>query len=166
MVSPEVLRRYPLFAGLALDEVQTLAKLGRVVEVEADHIFFRENDKLRKLYLNIEGTLNVFLDTPKTDVEHHVSQQLLGDLEVEETIVSVIRPGELFGWSSLLEPFEATAGVKTQTYSRVVAFDSLGLLKSFEGNCHFGYRMLEKIAKIIHQRLHDRRVESLAHAPL
>ena len=39
MISTEISRRYPFFAGLSLDRINTLAKVARGEKVEAGHFF-------------------------------------------------------------------------------------------------------------------------------
>jgi CRP-like cAMP-binding protein len=58
MISPEIIRRYPFFAGLSLDQIDTLAKAASEEKVEAGHFFLREGDEVPYLYLVVEGTAN------------------------------------------------------------------------------------------------------------
>ena len=74
--------------------------------------------------------------------------------------------GEVFGWSALISPHQATSSVKATTPCRVVAFDCRELRKTFKDDCEFGFLMIEKVAQIVRDRLRDMRVESLAHMVL
>ena len=55
MVSPELLRRYPFFAGLSHDYLSKLAKMSEELAVEEGHYFFHEEDELDTFYLTLEG---------------------------------------------------------------------------------------------------------------
>ena len=46
MVSPELIRRYPFFAGLDYDHIVKLSKVADEKSVEAGHCFFHETDDL------------------------------------------------------------------------------------------------------------------------
>jgi len=162
MVSPELIRRYPIFSGLSFDEISTLAKLASEEQVEEGHYFFHEGDELTHFYIVMDGAVAIVFEVPERDVEHKISEQLTGTLKTRDVIISTVGPGELFAWSALVPPHQATAGAKALAPCRVLAFDSRELLKIFEDNCHFGYVMMRKAAQIIRGRLRDTRIQSLA----
>lgn len=162
MVSPELLRRYPFFAGLSMDQITTLAKAGDELTVDAGHFFFHEGDKLEHVYLAVEGAVAIVMELPAGDVMHTVSEQLLREMETTDVVVSEVATGEVFGWSGLVAPYEATAGAKATEDCRVVAFDAEQLLPQFEADCDLGYAVCQKVAQVIRQRLTDSRLESLA----
>lgn len=163
MVSPELIRRYPFFAGLSMDYLKALARVAEEHEVEEGHVFFRSNDMLYEWYLILEGEVGIYLDPPARDVEHGIADQLTGQIQTKDVLISDIWPGHIFGWSALFPPYEATAGAKALKPTRVIAFDAVELGHRFEEDHHFGFLMAQKLAQVIHQRLHDRRVESLSH---
>ncbi len=164
MISPEILRRYPFFAGLSHDQIVSLAKVASELNVETEYCFFHEGDALKSFYLVVEGVVAIVVDVPDQDVEHKLSGQLTGELQTKDVVISAAGPGEVFGWSALVPDYEATTGGKATTPCRVIAFDSQELLKIFEDDCQFGYVMAQKIAQIIRERLRAMRIESLAHA--
>jgi CRP-like cAMP-binding protein len=164
MISPELLRRYPFFAGLSHEEIVSMAKVGSAIHVEAGHFFFHENDQLDNFYLVVEGAVAIVIEVPDQDVEHKLSGQLTGDLQMKDVVISAIGPGEVFGWSALVPPHGATTSAKATTPSHVIAFDCRELLQIFEDDCRFGYLMTQKAAQIIRERLRAMRIESLAHA--
>jgi CRP-like cAMP-binding protein len=147
MVSPELLRRYPFFAGLGLDHIVTLAQVADEMTVEAEYYFLREGDRVDHFYLILEGEVAVTITLPGQN---------------REVITSTLGPEEVFGWSALVPPHDATSNVKTLTRCRLVSFDCDELWPSFEADCRFGYLMIQKIAQIIRERLRDMRIETLA----
>jgi CRP-like cAMP-binding protein len=144
MVSPELIRRYPLFAGLSMDEITILAMAAEELEVEKGHWFFREGQELHELYLVLDGTVGICIELPR-----------------KEVVTSSLGAGEMFAWSALVPPHETTAGAKALSQCRVVRFDSRPICAGFESDWHFGYLMMEKMAEIIRQRLHSLRMEAL-----
>ncbi len=164
MISPELLRRYPVFAGLSHENIVTLANCAEEKSIEKEHLFFHEGDELHEMYLVLEGAVGVIMELPAQNVTHTVANQLTSEYETEDVVLSAVGPGEVFGWSGLVAPYETMAGAKTLTPSRVVAFDCVALLEAFQADCQFGLIMMQKTAQVIRDRLRDRRMESLAQA--
>ena len=162
MISSEVLRRYPFFARLSMDQLNTLAKLATEITVETDHFFFREDEELKKFYLVLEGAVAVVFELPAREVEHKVSEQFERKLQTKDVVVSTVGPGDLFGWSGLVPPHNSNAGAKALTPCRVVSFDCQELMSAFDEDCKFGYIMTQKAAQILAERLRDLRIESLS----
>lgn len=101
MVSPELIRRYPFFAGLKHANIVTLADAASEQVVEPNHVFFREGEMLQQFFLLLEGALAIVIELPDSHEAQPVSDQLLGTLHTEDVVVSTIGPGEVFGWSGL-----------------------------------------------------------------
>lgn len=162
MVSPELLRRYPFFAGLSHDYISKLAKMSDEIAVDEGHYFFHEDDVLDKFYLTLEGAVAIVIELPEKDVQHKVSEQFLRELKTKDVIVSTVGSGDIFGWSGLIAPYRATAGAKAVTDCRVVAVQIQELRDLFEQDCEFGLVMTLKAAQIIRERLRDLRTETLS----
>ena len=162
MVSNELLRRFPFFAGLSHDHLNTLSKISDEVKTESDHYFFHENEKLNCVYLILEGSVGIVFRLPQRNVQHKISEQFARDLRSEDVIISTLGLGDVFGWSGIIPPFEATAGAKSLTPTKVIAIQGDELAKLFEDDCRFGYLMTQKAAQVIRDRLHSLRIETLA----
>lgn len=162
MVSPELIRRYPFFAGLNHKHLVALARAADEETVEAGHKFFCEGKALDSFYLVIEGAVSIDFAVPDPDVSQDLSSQLTGDLTTKDVTVSTVGSGDVFGWSALIPPTNATAGATAVTPCRVIAFDCRQLLAGFDEDCEFGYIMLQRAAQVIRERLRDIRIESLA----
>jgi CRP-like cAMP-binding protein len=162
MISPEVLRRWPFFAGLSHDHVVAISKVSNEIEVDEGEFFFHEEDHLDKFYLTLNGRVNVVMETLERDVEHKVSEQYLRDLKTKDVVVSTLGPGDVFGWSGLVSPHTATAGAQAASDCEVVVVDAKKLVEIFDEDCEFGYQMMQKAAQVIRDRLHDTRVETLS----
>jgi CRP-like cAMP-binding protein len=163
MVSPELIRRYPFFAGLDYDHIVKLAKVANEESVETEHCFFHETDDLKSFYLVLEGAVAIVFEVTDRDVEQQISGQLTGELKTKDVTVSTVGTGDVFGWSGLIPPHTATATAKAITPCRVLVFDSQALMQTFEEDCHFGYILAQRAAQVIRERLRDLRIESLAH---
>jgi CRP/FNR family transcriptional regulator, cyclic AMP receptor protein len=162
MISPEMLRRYPFFAGLDHEQLAALAMMATELRVEQGRYLFHEGDVLASFYLVLEGSVAIILEVPAINVEQTVAQQLTGQLQTTAVTISNLGPGDPFGWTAVSSTRGATAGAVALSDCRVVAFDRQKLLAAFEADCAFGYRMLQQIVQVAQQRLHDMRVESLS----
>lgn len=161
MVSPELIRRYPFFAGLSYEVLKLVARAGEELSVQTDHRFFREGDTLDRFFLVLEGAVAIVMEVPDRDQAQTVSNQLTGVIAGRDVTVSTVGTGEVFGWSALLPPPEASAGAKAITPCRLVAFDAQVLQAMFEDDWQFGYDMTQKMAGVLRQRLRDVRIETL-----
>lgn len=162
MLSTEVLRRYPFFAGLSQEDLDTLSKVATQYPYEAQQYIFHEGDELNTFYLVVEGAVGIVVGVTDRDQEQKVAEQLVGNFNNKSVTVSTVNEGQVFGWSALVPPHRSTAGAKAITSCRIVAFNCELLRPSFDADCRFAYLMLLKAARIIRERLRDRRIESLA----
>ncbi len=161
MISPEFLRQYPFFSGFDADELRSLALSAEPASFDQGHVFFSAEDPLTRFFLVVEGEVGIILETPRRGVEHGVAAQLIGNIQTDEITISTVGAGHVFGWSSLFPPFRATAAARALQPVKAVVFDAKKLLTTFEANTAFGYKMGQKLARVLHDRLHDRRIESL-----
>jgi CRP/FNR family cyclic AMP-dependent transcriptional regulator len=151
MVSPELLRRFPFFSGLTDEEIKSMAMISDEETYEADTFIFRERDKAQKMYVLIEGTVDIMVNTDEEGLERET--------------VSTLTHGDVFCWSAVVEPNELTASAFAATPVTVVAIDGAGLRAMFELDCHLGFRILQKAAVIISNRLKDTRIQMLSLVP-
>lgn len=163
MVSPELIRRYPFFAGLKHEFLTLLAQIADETEVAAGDYFFQEHERLDTFYVCMSGEVAIVLPVPAKDVEQKVSGQLTGQLQTSDVVVSMVGAGEVFGWSALIPPHEATASARATKLCQVIAFDSQALLTEFEHNCPLALLLTQRAAQIGRDRLHNQRIEVLAH---
>ena len=163
MVSPELIRRFPFFAGLESSEIDDLAKLGEAFDAVEGKKLFQEGEDLECLFLVESGEVGIIIEATAQDFKHGVAAQLTGTVKMEDVVVSSAKDGDVFGWSALIPPYQATAGVKVlSSKATIVSIDAIGLRKIFEEKPQFGYKMALKIAQVSRQRLQDSRIESLA----
>ena len=161
MISSELLRRYPFFAGLSHDQLTALAMTADEYEFEAGHRFFSEGDELDYFYLVTEGDVGIVFEVPDTEVKQTVAAQLTGDLKTTDIVISRIGPGEPYGWTAIAREGGATAGAIAMEDSKVVLFDMDKMLEKFEEDPALGCIMLQHILVSVRERLHDLRMESM-----
>jgi CRP-like cAMP-binding protein len=140
MVSTELLRRYPLFAGQSnymLDEIAMLSN--EIPKAEGDWLF-HENEEATKLYLVLDGavalTLFVYLNGEE---KHLATSHSLGK-------------NEIVGWSSIVTPHQYKLGAKAVKESRLLEIDALPLRQLLDDNPEYGYLFLRQIAEVVSER--------------
>ena len=132
MVSPELIRRYPFFSGLNMEQINFLAKVADEEILEEGQYLFREEEETNQFYLLIEGAVGIIFELPERQVEQKLSDQFARKLQTKDIVVSTVSPGDVFGWTGLVPPHTATAGAKTLTPCRIIAFDTNELMETFE----------------------------------
>ena len=162
MISVELLRRYPFFAGFTREHLNDLARVTREESVMTGHQFISEGERLTNFYLVLEGTVGVIIKIPDRKFEQSLTRQITNNLITKEITVSTAGEGEVFGWSALIPPNQSTASVKALTPCRVLVFDYQELQPIIDEDCCFGHLLTLKAAQTIRDRLRDRRVENLA----
>jgi CRP-like cAMP-binding protein len=148
MVSPELIRRFPFFSGLKMDEVVKLARAAEEETIERDKYLHHEGDLLKSIYVIVDGEVVIVTTLPQRD---------------REIILNTLGIGDVFGWSALVPPNIATAGAKSVTPCRLIAFDSEMLRQMFDEDPRFGFSMMQKIAQLVRDRLNAIRIETLAY---
>lgn len=161
MVSPELLRRYPFFAGLTHDQLVALAMTADEMSVSSGYRFFSEGDALDAFYLVIQGDVAIAFEVPDSSVKQSVAGQLTGNLVTADMVISHVGPGEPFGWSAIVNEGGATAGAIAKADTKVIAFNKEKMLAAFEQDPALDRTMLRHVLRSIRQRLHDLRMESL-----
>ncbi len=163
MISIEILRRYPFFAGLSHDQLLKLATAANEETISGGEYIFQEGDILKNFFLLLQGSVGLMVKVPDNNHHHKASDHITNNFVTRDILFSNIIPGEVFGWSGLIPPHECTASAKALANCQIVRFDREALSDEFNLDPEFGFWMTQKMAQIIRQRLQDLRTESLAY---
>jgi len=162
MVSIELLRRYPFFAGFSQDQIVDLADVAEEVSVMAGYKFIHEGEQQTNFYLLLGGTVGIIIKVPDENIEQSLTRQITNNLITRDVTVSTVGEGEMFGWSALVPPNISTANAKALASCRVLKFDYQELKPIIDEDCCFGHLLTLKAAQVIRNRLRDKRIEMLA----
>jgi CRP-like cAMP-binding protein len=147
MISPEILRRYPYFAGI--DEA-SLRQLAMITEekpsVAAGVQLFAEGEPAKHLAIILRGEVNI--------------QYLLGNGEMRT--VDTLVGGDLLGFSALIEPYKYTGFGTTTQETGLALIDAQKLRDLCNRDPQLGYRMTLHVAKLLAHRLEGARVQLAA----
>ena len=140
MVSTELLRRYPLFAGQNNYMLEEIAMLSNEIKKEKDEWLFHEDEDAQKLYLVLDGavalTVYVYLNGSG---QHLSSTHSLGK-------------GEIVGWSAIIPPHQYKVGATIVKTSNLLEIDALPLRQLLNDNPEYGYHFLRQIAEVVSER--------------
>jgi CRP-like cAMP-binding protein len=143
MISPEVLRRYPYFAGIDDESLKQLAMIAEEKTIPVSTVMFREGDPASYLGIILKGEVNI--------------QYILGDGELRT--VDTLVDGDLLLWSALVEPYKATALGTTTKVTQLARIDAAKLRLLCEQQPILGYRLMTQVARLLANRLEGARVQ-------
>lgn len=152
MISPELLRRYPFFGTLDDAQLKAVAMVCTRRVFEKSETFFEEHAKADKLYLLIDGSIDLFY---RAEVEFPSKDSP----PPKEFLVDDINQGEVFGIAALIEPYSYTATARAGKRCDVVELDAEKIRKMFEQDVVLGFNLMTQITKTAVERIHHLRIQ-------
>jgi CRP/FNR family transcriptional regulator, cyclic AMP receptor protein len=143
MISPELLRRYPCFAEASEDLLKEVAMISDQITVPAGTTLFREGDPADRLYIVLEGTIDL--------------KCKLGDDQLRT--VDQLGVGDLVVWSVLVAPHRCTATGSVRKDAKLIAIKGEALRALCAVNHNLGYSMLSEFARVLASRLEGTRIQ-------
>ncbi len=138
MVSPDLLRCYPFFAGLTREQLLALTWFARPAIYETGETLFHQDDPATRLYLLVDGRARILIE-----YNHH--REIITDLE----------PGDIFGWSALVPPHLCTATAECTLTSDVISFDAAALRQLMAADPVLNSTLMTRIAGVVASRLRE-----------
>jgi CRP-like cAMP-binding protein len=160
MTEVNKLRKVSFFAEVP---EEMLARMGLAVEelsFKAGDVVFRQGEPAERFYGLLEGEIElslVFKDKVlKTEIEYEEAIQARMVDQEKQIVVDAVKPGQVFGWAALVAPEKRTVTAKCATDCRIAALAAADLKALLAANPGVGYGLLEKLCRIISQRLENR----------
>jgi CRP-like cAMP-binding protein len=142
MISPEKLRRCPVFAGLSPKQLDRIAAISHEDVFLAEDILFQEDQPAIKLFIVTEGEVDI------------VYESHLGPKAVD-TLVA----GDLAGWSAVVPPYRTTATGVARGDVSTIAIHAEELRALCSCDHELGYQLLAQVARVISHRLYRARTQ-------
>ncbi len=142
----QALSKFPIFAHLTDDELERIADLCREQVYEAGATIHEEGAAAQDLYIVQDGKVVLELEL---ELQPYASPR--------RTTIEEVTKGEVFGWSSLVEPHIRTLSAKCMERTRLLVFKGSELMELFDSEPHIGYKIMTDIAKLVGSRLRDTR---------
>ncbi len=143
MVAPELLRRCQHLADLSDAILTKMAAIAEERVVSAQETIFADMDPADKLYLLVRGDICLCCEMGSG----------------EQRVMDTVGDGELFAWSSLVEPHRYTSTAVASRQSEVIAFDAIQLRTMCDEDQELGYQVLSKIVELLSGRLERVRMQ-------
>lgn len=129
--------------SLSPESQEKLISLAEVFRYKEDEVIFRQNDPGLYLYIVKSGIVGI-----ETFFPNHGFHQIVS-----------LGPGELFGWSALVEPRHETATARADEDAEVFAFAAGKVSDLCLEDTSFGYEIYKALASVISSRLKATRIE-------
>ena len=130
-----IVKEIDLFRGIDSEVMEEIANICSEEKYTKDTVLFEKGEEAESLYILEQGTLNLVIKNG-------------GSL-----IYGLTEPGEVFGWSSLVESGVYTASGVCATDTKVVKIEREKLERVFDRHPEVGFKVLKRLAGVISQRL-------------
>jgi len=150
MISPETLRRYPLFGGFPEATLRDLAMIGQEKSFKAGTRLFEESAKLApgERFFEPKPSAHELMIVTRGEVD------LLTVLSTgKQVFVLTAVAGELVALSSLLKPAAYLFTAVARTDGALISFDADRLHALCDQDNALGYRLMGRIANDLRARL-------------
>lgn len=138
----EILAQHWFFKGFNREDLNSLLVKGQEVHSPAGSRILKEGEAAESFYILLRGTVSI-----KIIRQGH-----------EELILSTLQhPGEIFGWSALVEEGRFTATADCLEDCQLICFQRKDLEDFFAQHPKLGYRFMKNLARLIARRLESTR---------
>lgn len=126
-------------------ELQVLAQIGKIKSIPSHTTFIFEGEKANQFYVIVKGNVKIFMEAGQSKVTIYTAQ-----------------PGEIVGFSSLVEPRLYKGDVQALTDVEVVEFNAADLLSEMRLHPRLGYLVMYRVSQFLTQRLLHSMFETLS----
>ena len=149
MVTPDLLRYYPLFSVFNLEQLTSIAQIAEEAGFERGEIVFQEGGPAEEVFILLRGSVELYF-TVEVEYKPELRKELFFD---------VIKPGEVFGISALIQPNGLTATARAAHPSRVIRIDAGALLALCEQDEEVAFELMHRVAQAAMERLRATRLQ-------
>jgi CRP-like cAMP-binding protein len=135
MVIVEAIGESDLFKGVSPEFLKEIGKSGEVHHFKSGALIFRANEEAQYLYQLMEGRVDIVMS------------------EEDGIDFTVDRPGEILGWSALVQPYRYTATTKCMTDVKTVRLPRESVEEVIRRHPADGLAIMRRLTGIIAHRL-------------
>jgi CRP-like cAMP-binding protein len=137
----KALGKFELFKWLTDEELDMVASLSEEKNYAAGLSIIAEGSAAKDLYVAAKGKVRV-----------EMSLSVYPGL-VQDALVDIIPEGEPFGWSAVIGSRVYTMTARAEEAVTVIAIDGEKLLGLFNKNPDIGFKVMEGLVGVVHNRL-------------
>lgn len=130
-----MIREIDLFKGIDADVINEIANICSEEIHTKDTVLFEKGQKVDALYILEEGTVNHVIKNGGT------------------IIYGLSEPGQIFGWSAMLETGTYTAAAVCATDVKVLKIEKEKFDRILDQHSEAGLKVLKRLASVVSQRL-------------
>lgn len=130
------LKQHAFTNGLTDDQIATLASLANPVSFEENEVILVDGQRSSSFYLVLTGSVVVELRTP-----------------VCVMVVQALGPGNIFGWSSLLDRQDTLFQVRAREHTTALEIDGAALKARCMSDTSLGAELLHRILHVVAGRV-------------
>jgi CRP/FNR family cyclic AMP-dependent transcriptional regulator len=145
MISVELVRRYPFFAGLTDAQQRLIATIAEEEKFTNGATIFEEGQIAGAFYLLLSGSIDLYCH-----------------LRDSEIYIEGINPGEPFSISALIPPHLLTHTARASSLCHALRINAAALRAMCDADCKMGYTLMHGIASAAMERLQFTRVQLAA----
>ncbi len=143
MTNASVLSQFGLFKDLPSSLLEEIAAISEETSVKKGEIIFHEGEKADKLHFLIDGS--IALRVKLTSRPENI------------TVSFVSSPYQSFGWSGIVAPYHYTSSAECDEDSTLLVIPAEPFLSLLEKYPEAGFKVMQRIAEIIADRLRNSR---------
>jgi len=141
----ETLREIRFLHDIGPMHIEQIAKVARVRDFNEDDVVFRQGDAAQHVYLVVSGNVSLEICAAGAGCKQ----------------ILTLGPGELLGWSSVLEQLSYTARARVLERTQLVEINVAQLLAMCDQDPQFGYELMRQVALALAKRLSATRMQLL-----
>ena len=143
MISTDLLKHYAFFSVFSQEQLEAIAQIAEDETYPPGSLLFLEKQPAEALYMLLKGSIELFYTV---EVEYRPELR-------KELVFTVIKPGELLGISTLIEPHVFTSSARVISPSRVIRINAVKLLEWCEKDYQLSYALVNQVAQAAIERL-------------
>ena len=140
MMDANMLGGIHFFSGLTANDLGQISKTCKIVTYKKGAKIFGRGDSAENFYIVRSGKV-------------HLSFQISILLADEEIVVEKISPGDILGWSALVEPHRFTLSAYCDGDSELIQVGGKHVLSLCAKKRHVGYILMRNLAKVLGSRM-------------
>ena len=146
MVTKERIASLDIFKGLSQKEIEEIARLCEEVIFQDGDRVLSEGERAEYFFILEQGNVDLRFELPYRETS-------------KEMTVTIIKPGECFGWSAMVCPYKATLSCYSAGNSKAIRIRGDEILGLCEKNNHIGFIFMQNLAMMIGDRLTKQRAQ-------
>lgn len=147
MITTELLSQYQFFKVFSPEQLKKIAQLAEDKTYQPGSLLFHEKQPAEALFILLKGGVELFY-TVKVEYKPELRKEL---------VFTVIKPGELMGISTLIEPHVYTSSARAILPSRVIKINAAQLHEWCETDYRLSTALVNQVAETAIERLNATR---------